>query len=280
MYKKDCIKACIKYLIFIMEGIYLIHPREFVSTDLSIYKLGRSNNIDNRVKQYPKGSNILCMLMCKNSIACENYLINLFKNKFTQNTYYGSEYFEGDKQMMIREIFNHLDEQYVKNKKIEAEIEAKKKAEIEAKKEAEIEAKKKADKIVKTEVKIEDIIVNDIIEDTVINDIIEDINVITNCKNNRSCPKCKEKFKYPSTLKKHLINSSRCSMTEQEFKIFYNPETIAPIEPIAPIETTYSKSKVKIQENKSCNKCNRVFTRISSLERHQKEIKCYSNNIS
>ena len=41
-----------------MEGIYLMHVREFISTNKNIYKIGRSHDIDNRVRQYPKGSRI------------------------------------------------------------------------------------------------------------------------------------------------------------------------------------------------------------------------------
>ena len=95
-----------------MEGIYLIHTREFITTDIPIYKIGRSYNIENRTNQYPRGSKVLCMIMCENSLACENYLINLFKTKFIQKTYYGREYFEGDKNLMIREIFNYIDNIY------------------------------------------------------------------------------------------------------------------------------------------------------------------------
>ena len=40
------------------EGVYLIHPREFIKTNENVYKLGRSIHLDNRVKQYPNGSKI------------------------------------------------------------------------------------------------------------------------------------------------------------------------------------------------------------------------------
>ena len=78
------------------EGVYLMHIREFIKSHEPIYKIGRSNILDNRVKQYPNGSNILLMIKCKNSILCENNLIKLFKEKFIQKKYYGTEYFEGN----------------------------------------------------------------------------------------------------------------------------------------------------------------------------------------
>jgi len=90
------------------EGLYLLHTREFISTVKPIFKLGRSNNLDNRVKQYPNGSKIMLMIKCKNSKSCESNLINLFKSKFIQQTYYGNEYFECNYVDMIKEICDYV----------------------------------------------------------------------------------------------------------------------------------------------------------------------------
>ena len=77
-----------------MEGLYLIHTREFISTNKEIYKIGRSSNIENRVRNYPNGSKILLAIINKNSIQCEKDLIKKFKLTFTQKLLYGNEYFE------------------------------------------------------------------------------------------------------------------------------------------------------------------------------------------
>ena len=90
------------------EGVYLLHTREFISTNVPIFKLGRSNHLDNRVKQYPNGSKILLMIACKHSKFCENNLKKLFKSKFIQKSYYGSEYFEGNYIDMIKEICDYI----------------------------------------------------------------------------------------------------------------------------------------------------------------------------
>ena len=95
-----------------MEGIYLVHTREFLNSNKPIYKIGRSSNIVNRTKQYPNGSNVLCMLCCENSVECEAKLIELFKIKFTQETFYGKEYFSGNKYDMIKQIFNYISSRY------------------------------------------------------------------------------------------------------------------------------------------------------------------------
>ena len=66
-----------------MEGLYLIHTREFISTNKEIYKIGRSSNIENRVRNYPNGSKILLAIISRNSIQCEKDLIKKFKLTFT-----------------------------------------------------------------------------------------------------------------------------------------------------------------------------------------------------
>ena len=43
-----------------------------------IYKIGRSSNIENRVRNYPNGSKILLAIISRNSIQCEKDLIKKF----------------------------------------------------------------------------------------------------------------------------------------------------------------------------------------------------------
>jgi len=91
-----------------MEGLYLIHTREFISTNKEIYKIGRSSNIENRIRNYPNGSKILLAIINKNSIQCEKDLIKQFKLIFTQKQFYGNEYFEGDKYEMINMMCDYI----------------------------------------------------------------------------------------------------------------------------------------------------------------------------
>ena len=91
-----------------MEGLYLIHTREFISTNKEIYKIGRSSNIENRVRNYPNGSKILLSIISKNSIQCEKDLIKKFKITFTQKLLYGKQYFEGDKYEMINMMCDYI----------------------------------------------------------------------------------------------------------------------------------------------------------------------------
>jgi len=223
------------------EGLYIMHTRELHTLQLEIYKIGRSNILDNRMKQYPKGSKIICMINCENSILCEKELIKIFKSKFIQRLEYGTEYFEGDKRLMMKEIFNFINsrnddsikkdnEKVVKNveqnveQKVIKNVEQKVIKNVEQKvvKNVEQKIKKKAKKKV-------------------------DINS-SNKKINRICPKCKSEFKYPSFLKRHLEVSSRCSMTIEEIKSFFKP----------------------IVNSINCIKCNKIYSRKSSLNMHQK----------
>jgi excinuclease UvrABC nuclease subunit len=48
------------------EGIYLVQEREFIKTNEDVYKIGKSNNLSQRVRGYPKGSRLLLLILCKN----------------------------------------------------------------------------------------------------------------------------------------------------------------------------------------------------------------------
>lgn len=89
-----------------MEGIYLMHTRELFMLNIPIYRIGRSNNVEKSVKQYPKDSKVLLMIYCNNYKLCEAKIIELFKLKFIQNKYYGNKYFEGSKEEMMKLIFD------------------------------------------------------------------------------------------------------------------------------------------------------------------------------
>jgi hypothetical protein len=72
----------------------------------------------------------------------------------------------------------------------------------------------------------------------------------------RTCPKCKTNFQYPSVLKRHFQLSVRCCISEEDIDKFFNP------------------NKYKL----CCTKCNKTFTRNESLVRHNNESKCGRNN--
>jgi hypothetical protein len=89
------------------EYIYLLIEREFIKTNENIYKIGKTQQENFlRFTQYPKGSNLLLFLNCKNCDILEFEILKDFKKHFIQRKDIGKEYFEGDKEEMIKHIFN------------------------------------------------------------------------------------------------------------------------------------------------------------------------------
>ena len=89
------------------EYVYLLQEREFINSGQSVYKIGRTKQLnDKRFKQYPKNSMLLLQTICNNCTICENQIMNTFKQKYIHRVDIGSEYFEGDFKEMQRDIFN------------------------------------------------------------------------------------------------------------------------------------------------------------------------------
>jgi hypothetical protein len=73
----------------------------------------------------------------------------------------------------------------------------------------------------------------------------------------KKCPKCNTVFKYASILKKHMLTTVRCKSTIDEID-------------------NHLKIKAEIVNinNFACSECNSIFTRKSSLQRHENNSKC------
>jgi len=188
------------------------------------------------------------MINCINSILYEKQLLSLFKDKFIQKLEYGSEYFEGDKNTMIREIFKFID------KMMKEEEEAGKV------KEAAGKVKETAGKVKEVAGKVKDA-VGKVKEEAgkvkkEAGKVKEAAGKVKEEKKDdkKICPKCNHTFKYPSMLKTHFKTSYHCLLNEKEINLFFNPTLI-------------------INENK-CNKCNKDFKQKCSLFRHQRNINC------
>ena len=80
------------------------------------------------------------------------------------------------------------------------------------------------------------------------------------------CPKCNTNYKYPSVLTKHLKTSVRCLSSEEEIKNYFE---------------NFKNNHIKVIKKKiiSCNICDNIFTKTSSLKRHQNNT-CINNTIS
>jgi len=89
------------------EFIYLIREREFIKTNEFIYKIGRSKQrACARVNDYPNGSLLECDFRVDNCIEKERQIINLLTSKYRRRLDIGNEYFEGDRNEIMKDIFN------------------------------------------------------------------------------------------------------------------------------------------------------------------------------
>ena len=108
-----------------MEGLYLVHTCEFLTSDIPIYKIGRNNNINKVILQYSNGSQLLFISICKNSKLCEQKLIEIFKQKFTHENVYGNKYYSGDCNDMIDVMYNYIklhNKQNIEKEQLELQI--------------------------------------------------------------------------------------------------------------------------------------------------------------
>lgn len=87
------------------EGVYLLCSSD--SFESRIYKVGRSDNLRQRLGSYPPNWSLLDCLPCENSAGMEKVLIKGFKT--TYKTYDRNEYFEIDADFYeIKQYFNNL----------------------------------------------------------------------------------------------------------------------------------------------------------------------------
>lgn len=116
-----------------MSYIYLVQTRESIKLNESIYKIGKTkrNGLE-RFTSYPKGSDLLFHIACPDCDILEKHLIDEFKNKYTQITDYGTEYFKGDPDKMIDNIFSLVKKQKDACKKVNIKIETEQMPVVEA----------------------------------------------------------------------------------------------------------------------------------------------------
>ena len=85
---------------------------------------------------------------------------------------------------------------------------------------------------------------------------------------NINCPKCNVEFKFISVLKRHLKISSRCKASEEEINSIIDIINTN-------ITNITNTNNINISNNIiSCNHCNSVFTKLSSLKYHNINSRC------
>ena len=109
-----------------MEYVYLIREREFIRLDEFTYKIGRTTQSpNNRLNGYPKGSEVILFVNVDDCVKIEDIIIKVFTLKFKLMDEYGAEYFNGNKNDMIRTILKIIlnpksfdENEYLDNDKI------------------------------------------------------------------------------------------------------------------------------------------------------------------
>jgi len=87
------------------EYIYLIHEREFVKSKQPIYKIGKSKQENcKRTKSYPKDSILECVFRVNDCDQKEKEIIKVLSEKYIRRKDIGNEYFEGDRNEIIKDI--------------------------------------------------------------------------------------------------------------------------------------------------------------------------------
>jgi hypothetical protein len=88
-----------------------MHVREFLDTN--VYKIGRTENIQKRINNYPKGSRLLFNVfshytISHYTISQETELIHMFSRTFHQRSDIGRENFQGDHKLMMNTILDYV----------------------------------------------------------------------------------------------------------------------------------------------------------------------------
>lgn len=88
------------------EYIYLLQEREFVHSKEQVIKVGKTKQKNGkRFCQYPKGTVLLLQIICQDCDKTERTILTKFQTQYKQRKDIGSEYFEGDYQRMICDIY-------------------------------------------------------------------------------------------------------------------------------------------------------------------------------
>ena len=80
---------------------YLLQEREFINSKEPVYKIGRTiQQKMKRIQSYPKGSYLILFMKVYNCNVAEKLIIQTFNNMFIQRIDIGTEYYEGNIELI------------------------------------------------------------------------------------------------------------------------------------------------------------------------------------
>ena len=69
--------------------IYIVALPQFIESNESVFKIGRSCDVFKKLKSYPKNTKLYFQIFCKKEV------IKVLSEQFIQRTEFGRKYFEG-----------------------------------------------------------------------------------------------------------------------------------------------------------------------------------------
>jgi hypothetical protein len=81
--------------------IYLLMEREFLKYGEDVFRIGRSENLEHRMKQYPNGSAMLMACRVRDDKMAEKAIQKAFEADFVHRKDIGHEYFEGKPELIF-----------------------------------------------------------------------------------------------------------------------------------------------------------------------------------
>jgi hypothetical protein len=94
--------------------LYLIQRCDHRKEHEEIYKIGRTNDFNRRINEYPAYTQIIYVSPVDDDRKCERELIRQFKDEFEFRNDIGHEYFEGGERKMIS-VFNDYVSEHLPN---------------------------------------------------------------------------------------------------------------------------------------------------------------------
>jgi hypothetical protein len=101
--------------------LYLIQRGDHRKQHEQIYKIGRTNDFNRRINEYPPYFQIISVIPVDYDKKCERELIRQFKEEFEFRNDIGNEYFEGDEREMIS-VFNDYVSDHLPNTREEVDM--------------------------------------------------------------------------------------------------------------------------------------------------------------
>jgi hypothetical protein len=95
--------------------LYLIQLGDHRKHHKLIYKIGRTNDFNRPINEYPAYSQVISVCPVDNDKKCERELLKEFKNEFEFRNDLGHEYFEGDERDIIS-VFNDYVSEHLPNR--------------------------------------------------------------------------------------------------------------------------------------------------------------------